>query len=133
MTTLTYDGINEALQAAIPEVRGHDASLLKAYADSGPYIVFAFSLKPVLKSALKSNDSQLLARIFRFFEQMAISPDIQVTNLLQIEVFEWLVGESRDLSTAWKYMGEETKNIARRTARIRRCEHNLPKEKKRKD
>jgi len=64
---------------------------------------------------------------------MAISPDIQVTNLLQIEVFEWLVGESRDLSTAWKYMGEETKNIARRTARIRRCEHNLPKEKKRKD
>ena len=63
-----------------------------------------------------------------FFEQMARSSDIRVANLLQVEIFERLVREPNRLATAWKFMGPETKKIARDTARIWRCEENLPEE-----
>jgi hypothetical protein len=59
---------------------------------------------------------------------MARSADVQVVNLLQIEIFEWLVGDSARLATAWKYMGPETKKLARRTAQIWHREENLPKD-----
>ncbi len=128
VTSLTYDRVEQAMKDAVPEVQDKYPALLSWYSDPDPYTLFAFVLKPVLKPALKSEDSLVLLRIFRFFEQMACSSDIKVPNLLQIQIFEWLVGEPENLTTAWKYMGDETKNIARRTAQIRHCEDNLPEE-----
>ena len=126
MTSLTYDRVEQAMKDAVPEVENNYPSLLSWYPHPDPYALFTFVLKPVLKPALESDDSQVLTRVFRFFEEMARSSDIQVPNLLQIQVFEWLVGEPGNLATAWKYMSEETKNVARRTARILHCEDNLP-------
>ena len=57
---------------------------------------------------------------------MANSSDIQVPNLLQIEIFEWLVGEPEMLAVAWNYIGEGTKAIARSTARTLCRENILP-------
>ena len=70
----------------------------------------------------------MLKRVFNFFEEMARPSDIQVPNLLQVGIFEWLVGDKAKISVAWTYMGQETKKIARDTARIRRCQENLPEE-----
>jgi len=126
MVSLTYDRVEQAMKDAVPEVENNYPSLLSWHPNPDPNTLFTFVLKPILKPALESDDSSVLTRVFRFFEEMACSSDIQVPNLLQIQVFEWLVGEPDNLATAWKYMGEGTKNVARRTARIRRCEDNLP-------
>ena len=128
MTNLTYDGVEEAMKGAVPEVQARYPDLLSWYPNPDPYTLFTFVLEPVLKPALTSGKAEALIRIFGFFEEMARSSDIKVRNLLQVGIFEELVGVPDKLAAAWKYMGDETKSIARQTARIRRCEDNLPKD-----
>jgi hypothetical protein len=47
-------------------------------------------------------------------------------NLLDIGVFRSLVGDRDRIATAWQYMGPETKDIARKVARVHRRDQNLP-------
>ena len=125
--------MDERLLLSIPELKplyDKDAEWqAKVGGRPGQYDVVCYVLKPFLKQLLDSdNDSDLLKRIFVFFEEMARSSDLQVVNLLQVGIFEGLIGERDRLAAAWKYMGEETKAVARRTARTLRFEQNLPKE-----
>jgi len=130
MNDLTFDKVNDALLSVLPEFQERykrELSWWQGPEAPGQHTVFGFVAKPAVRELLASNDEPaLLRRIFDFFEEMARSSDIQVPNLLQIEIFEWLVGDPERLATAWKYMGEETKSVARRTARTLRCERNLP-------
>lgn len=132
MNDLSYEKVNDALLSVVPEFQERykrELSWWQGPEPPGQYTVFGFVAKPAVRELLSSNkESALLKRIFGFFEEMARSSDIQVPNLLQIEIFEWLIGDRERLATAWKFMGEETKAVARRTARIRRCEKNLPEE-----
>jgi hypothetical protein len=129
MTSLTYDRVEQAMKEAVPEVEQHYPGLVSWHPEPGLYTLFDCALRPVFTPALDSGmDTSLLKRIFDFFEEMACSSDIQVVNLLQVEIFERLVREPNRLATAWKFMGPQTKKIARDTARIWRCEENLPEE-----
>jgi hypothetical protein len=115
---------------AVPEVRENYTELLRWWKSAlpDPYNIFLFTLEPVLMAALDSDsNTDVLTRIFRYFEDMARSEDIQVRNLFQVEILEKLVCDRSKLSAAWHHMGEESKKLARDTARIRRCEENLPK------
>lgn len=129
--TLKYADIDTALVNAIPELKPRLEKEFEWRTKVGghprPYDVVLFVLKPLLKELLdKETDSSLLQRIGNFFEQMACSSDLEVVNLLQVGIFEGLVGEPERLSVVWKYMGKETKSVAERTAKIRHCEQNLP-------
>jgi hypothetical protein len=131
MNVLTFENVSDALLSALPEFQERyrrELSWWQGPEPPGQYTVFGFVTKPAVRDLLGSNkEPALLKRIFDFFEEMARSSDIQVPNLLQIEIFEWLIGDPERLATAWKYMGEETKTVARRTARTLRCEQNLPR------
>lgn len=130
MMNLTYERVEQSMKEAVPEVEEHYAGLISWHPDPGLYTLFDCVLRPVLAPALDSGkDIALLKRIFRFFGEMAHSPDVRVVNLLQVEIFERLVREPGRLATAWKFMEPETKNVARNTARIWHCEENLPDEK----
>jgi hypothetical protein len=121
--------VTALLLKAVPELQERYRRELDLYAGEvpGQYVVFGFVLKPYLRNTLASHLSPpILKRVFSFFEEMATSLDIEVVNLLQVGIFETLVGEPNNLATAWRYMGEETKKIACETARTRRCEQNLP-------
>jgi|ERR1700694_2999928 len=124
--------MSSSLLTALPELRERYEQGLgwwQGPEPPGQYVVFGFVVDPVLRDLLSSNkEPAMLKRVFNFFEEMARSSDIQVPNLLQVGIFEWLVGDKAKLSVAWPYMGQETKKIARDTARIRRCEENLPEE-----
>lgn len=130
---LSYAEVDKALIDAVPEIRPRLEKEFEWRSQIGghprPYDVVLFVLKPLLKELIDlRTDDALVQRIFDFFEQMARSTDLEVVNLLQVCIFEGLVGEPERLSAAWKYMGKETKAIAQRTAKIRRCEQNLPTE-----
>jgi len=128
MKSLTYDAVEQAMKDAVPELQDKFQELLRWHTDPpGLYTLFAQVLKPALLPALSSgSDPGLLKRIFDFFEAMAGSSDLQVRNLLQVEILEQLVNDKNKLSSAWPHMGEATREIANETARIWRCEENLP-------
>jgi hypothetical protein len=131
---LEYAEVSGKLLEAIPELsdkfRGETKWQEAVGGKPGQYDVVCFVLKPFLRNALASHDDPaVLKRIFRFLEDMALSSDIEVVNLLQVGIFESLVSERGNLSVAWRYMGEATKKIAERTALIRGCKQNLPPDK----
>lgn len=119
----------EALRAAFPELREAYGKELDFWGgeEPGQYNVWGFVLSPFFRDLLKSDqDPDTLERIFGFFEEMARSDDVQVVNLLQVEELEYLIGEPARLSRAWRYMGEKTKQLTKETAKIWKCEDNLP-------
>lgn len=131
MQILQYEGVDKALLAALPELGDRYAAEAAWHAKVGghpeQYDVIEGMLEPFLNELLDSDkDTALIRRVFEFFEDMARSPNIEVVNLLQVGIFESLVGEPSRLRAAWKYMGAETRKIACETARIYRCEANLP-------
>jgi hypothetical protein len=130
MTDLKFKEVSNLLLEDFPEFRARyeqGLSWWQGPEQPGQYVVFGFVLEPVLRELLNAGtDSTLLKRIFGFFETMASSSDIEVVNLLQVGIYESLVSERGRLAAAWIYMGEKTKGVARRIARIRDCEHNLP-------
>jgi hypothetical protein len=131
MENIQFASVTEDLLSAVPEFQErYDRELSWWQGPELPrqYVVFGFVVQPAVRELLVSDrEPVLLKRIFDFFELMARSSDVQVPNLLGIEIFEWLVGDPESLATAWKYMGDETKRIARTTARIFRREQNVPR------
>jgi hypothetical protein len=133
MNDLRYEELTHSLLKVLHELKERYQQGLGWWHGPDPpgqYIVFGFVVDPVLRDLLDSNkDPAMLNRIFDFFEEMARSSDIQVPNLLQVGIFEWLAGDKAKILVAWPYMRKETKKIARDTAqRLRSCEKNLPEE-----
>jgi hypothetical protein len=133
ISPLNYASVDKELLRAVPELEARYDKETRWQSDvggkPGQYDIVCFVLKPFLLESLDSSkNSALLLRVFAFFEEMARSSDIEVPNLLQVGIFESLVGQRERLATAWKFMGPETKKIARNTARIWRREENLPEE-----
>lgn len=131
MENIEYANLTDKLLSSVPELKERyerELSRWQGPGQPGQYIVFGFVVKPSVRVLLASDqEAALLKRIFDFFEQMARSPDIQVPNLLGVEIFEWLVGDPTSLATAWKYMGDATKQIACATARWSKREQNIPR------
>jgi len=133
MEELTYDNVGDALLSRVQEIRAQYDEEFAGYADEQPgrYLVFGLVLNPFLFRLLGSREdekTEVLRRVFNFFEEMAESSDIQVVNLLQVEELEPLVTKRDLLAQAWRYMGKRTKALARETAKIWRSEQNLPVE-----
>lgn len=123
---LSYNEIDKALLDAVPEMKDRMSSTFQRQ-NVQPYAVVVLGLKPFLRELLdQGGQAELLQKTFAFVEEMAHSSDIEVVNLLQVGLFESLVREPNRLVAAWSFMGQETKKIARNTARIWRCEKNLP-------
>lgn len=130
LSALTYSDVIEKLMAAFPELGEAYRKWIDSWGgeEPGPYNTWGELFSPFFRGLLRSErDSGTLKRIFAFFEEMAGSGDIQVVNLLQVDELEYLTGMPGLLSRAWSYMGEKTKSLTRETAKIWKCEQNLPK------
>ncbi len=71
-------------------------------------------------------DETLLTRLFLFFEDMANSPDSNVSDLMRIAILENLVYRRENLRQAWKYMGPKTREFAVWEANHQGRPENLP-------
>jgi hypothetical protein len=133
MEELTFDNVDRELLSAVQEIRRPYDEEFAPYGGERPgqYLVFGLVLNPFLFPLLggpEGGGEDILERTFAFFEKMAESSDVQVVNLLQVEELEPLVTKRNLLSRAWKYMGKNTKALARETAKIWKSEQNLPVE-----
>jgi hypothetical protein len=113
MGEMTYAEVHTQLLGALPELQeryDNQASLLAdRQGRPGQYLVIEFVLNPLLRETLGlDTDPALLTRIFEFLERMASSRNTEVANVLQVGIFENLVGYPDRFSAAWTYMGPET-------------------------
>jgi hypothetical protein len=93
----------------------------------GTYPLFEEILKPRVIELLESGaDDDSLKRTFSFYEEMASSQDDEVANLVWKSILEPLASDKKLIATAWKYMREKTKALAREIALLRGWEANLP-------
>jgi hypothetical protein len=132
--TLLYPGIEKTLLARFPELSGRVEQAFGSYYDlktqiPKAYPIFEDVLQKLIFDLLKEEKTDpLLSRIFAFLEEMAKSPDRDVTDLLGIAVLEPLVFNRESIRRAWKYMGSKTRTSAMGTARAKGWEENLPVE-----
>jgi hypothetical protein len=129
---LVYPGIVKVLLKRFPELTDRVEPDYETFYDlkcESPlaYPVFEGLLQSwVLELLGSGTDDASLERIFSFYEEMALSPDIEVVNLLWISVMEGLLYKKELIAQAWKYMGQKTKELAREIAKSRGWDANLP-------
>jgi len=120
---LEFGRIQEAFLMDFPELREAIENEFKLDFDferemPGAYLVFEDVVKKLVFKLLDTDENQiLLARLFRFFEEMANASDPNVSrDLLGIAILEPLVARGESVCRAWKYMGPTMKEMARAEA-----------------
>jgi hypothetical protein len=130
---IAFDRVREALISAFPELWQSIEATFGDYhnlREETPeaYPIFEDVVQGLVFELLESGrDQALLRRLFLFFEDMANSPDPNVSrDLLGIAILEPLVYKRDSLRQAWPYMGSKTKEMARSEARQQNREQDLP-------
>jgi hypothetical protein len=130
---LVFGRIREALISSFPELWERIEKTFGSYYDPEEetpeaYPIFEDVVKKLMFELLQDDyDQALLRRLFRFFEDMANSPDPNVSrDLLGIAILEPLVYRQESIRRAWKYTGPRTRNLAMVEARSQSRLGNLP-------
>jgi hypothetical protein len=130
---LVFGRIREALISSFPELWERIEKTFGSYYDleeetPEAYPIFEDVVQKLMFELLQDDSNQaLLGRLFRFFEDMANSPDPNVSrDLLGIAILEPLVYKQESIRRAWKYMGPRTRNLAMVEARSQGRLGNLP-------
>jgi hypothetical protein len=134
---LTYDSVVGALLSAFPELLERVWSTFGSYYDlekgtpeetPGAYLIFEDVVQKLVFDLLESGqDEASLNRLFLFFEDMANSPDPNVSrDLLGISILEPLVYRRVSLKLAWKFMGPKMQECAVLEAGEQGRQENLP-------
>jgi hypothetical protein len=91
MESLTYEKLVPRLVEALPEIPIDPYSV----ADNLAYLVFNDLMCFVNTTVEASGDAPLLAKIFRFIEEVAQAKDVQVQDVLQDALYLLAVGPNR--------------------------------------
>lgn len=99
--------------------------------DAPVTIVFCEVVFPYFKQLLKADPSgERLRTLLEFFEQMAVSTDPKVANVLWVEILEPMLLDPDLVKQMWPHLGPNTKAFARdgaeENADIFRIRENLP-------
>ena len=106
MESLTYEKLVPRLVEALPEVPVDPDSV----ADNLAYLVFNDLMRFVNTLVEASDDNPLLAKIFRFIEEVAHAKDVQVQDVLEDALYELAVAPT---DNARRYMGPNTRKVFR--------------------
>jgi hypothetical protein len=106
MESLTYETLVPRLVEALPEVPMDPDSV----ADNLAYLVFNDLMRFVNTAVEASANAPLLAKIFRFIEEVAQTKDVQVQDVLQDALYGLAVAPT---DGAKRYMGPNTLKVFR--------------------
>jgi hypothetical protein len=106
MESLTYENLVPRLVEAVPEVPMDPDSV----ADNLAYLVFNDLMRFVNTTVAASGEAPILAKIFRFIEEVALTKDVQVQDVLQDCLYTVAVAPADD---ARRYMGPNTQKVFR--------------------
>ncbi|MDL2236163.1 hypothetical protein LJC07_08545, partial [Christensenellaceae bacterium OttesenSCG-928-L17] len=116
LSMMTFENIHAALAQRLPEVEKEASHIQACYGD--PRVerkLFYFcAFNQILWNMLECDrpDEELLFRAFRFMEDMAMCPDADVRELLQVTILEKLWDETFVLRRAEQRMLPYTKRAS---------------------
>jgi len=113
---MTYDNINAVLLERLPELA---VAIQKEYDYWKEEKVPSYCLyEGVLNSSgfmdnllLEETNMELIKKVFDLYEDMATCDDVEVRNLLQVGLLEYLWSSVALLTTAHKYMHPQTRSL----------------------
>jgi len=109
---MTYESAIPELFKRVPYLRARYESELGYLADEEPlpYVIFGDILVPSLGVAMDDGDASMIGAICEYLEDLAMSEDPHLENLLGVEVGEWL-GYAANVDQLAPFLGERTKRI----------------------
>lgn len=111
---MKYEELNNVLPLYFPNLKqliDSEMDTFECYRP-GPHVLYGNILNPNVKKILEHEEDQAaLKQIFSFYEELAISEDEEVRNLLQVTLLEALWDERTTYKKACKYMQPMTKLI----------------------
>lgn len=97
------------MQEFFPSTRGEFNENIKEYGELLETVVIEDVFMPELLDLLnKNDDSELLEKVFGYFEQIADKRDPHLINIFSITVLENLASNKTVLNAARRYMGTKT-------------------------
>ena len=106
---LNYSNYIAVLQSKFPEL-DWSSDTTKEMLDL-PYILLGYIFIPFIKESLLKNVRSNIKRIFDFLEEMAMSDDEEVRNILQVGILEALWDDAHIFCLAQKNMRSRTSII----------------------
>ena len=106
MESLTYENLVPQLVEALPEVPKDPDSV----ADNLTYLVFNDLMRFVNTTVESDGEAPILAKIFRFIEDVARTKDVQVQDVLEDCLYTLAVAPA---DNARRYMGPNTQRLFR--------------------
>lgn len=107
--------LEQGMLSYMPELWPEYQTYMKMHQDNEPPVheIFGAVVGPFMKERLwESGQSEMLARLFDFFEDMAASPDSTMQDVLCCGLLETLDEET--WTAAYAQMGEATRRLSGR-------------------
>ena len=111
---MKYGDMNHIIYSQFPSLK----AVIDAEMDTfecykpGANVLYGNVLNPYITELLRASDeSDEIIKVFNFYEELALSDDEEVRNLLQVTLLEYLWDEPEIFRRAEKYMLPETKKV----------------------
>ena len=114
MFVINYNNINNQFMLRFPEFELFFEEQFKLWGahDIPAHCFLGDILNEYVSGLLRENNNkQQIEKIFNFYEELACSNDLEVRNLLQVTLLEYLWDEVIVHKTALEYMLPETRTI----------------------
>ncbi|MFC8689071.1 hypothetical protein [Brevibacillus porteri] len=104
---MQYDNIIRKLLAAVPQIRPNYEEEMEWLGEELPHVIFGMVVTPYIIKCLEEHGNS--ETIFNFLEEMSLSSDEKVQELVVVSVLELLVTEREIIEIAKSLMGEQTR------------------------
>ena len=110
---MAYDDLISRLLNDIPQIRPMIEEEMEWLEENLPHVLFGIVVTPFIIKGLRGNKE--VTNILKFLEQMAISDDEKVQEVLVVSVLESLIVERDIIDFAKNMMGNRTKLLCEST------------------
>ncbi|MBG9944241.1 hypothetical protein ABE237_16190 [Brevibacillus formosus] len=106
---MEYGNIIRKLLTDVPQIRPYYEEEIEWLEEDLPHVIFGMVLTPYIIKSLEEHRN--VETIFNFLEEMALSVDEKVQELLVVSVLESLITERGIIEIAKSHMGERTRQL----------------------
>jgi hypothetical protein len=118
---MRYETLIKELTNSFPEMKeliNEELEREASFNEPLPHVFFGYVFNPFILEELASmRNKELLKRMFKFLELMAISKDKDVKGVLTATILERLGDDKNILERARKLMGKETSKLSHQVER----------------
>ncbi|MFF0830691.1 hypothetical protein ACFYU8_27995 [Brevibacillus sp. NPDC003359] len=106
---MNYDNVTTRLLTVVPQIRPHYEKGMEWLEEELPHVLFGIMVVPFIIKNLEENKP--LDVMFNFIEEMSLSSDERIQELVVVSVIESLIVEREIIHHAKSSMGKRTREL----------------------